>query len=68
MAYLCTETTVYRYIENLDAPKKWFKANVDSILKVYGAKHAIQKEDLYFGQLFIYFFSFRGGIDVFGVG
>ncbi|KAK7032471.1 hypothetical protein VNI00_013030 [Paramarasmius palmivorus] len=47
-AYLCTESTVYRYIESLDAPKRWFKANVDTILDVYGEKHHIQKEDLYF--------------------
>ncbi|KAF9255884.1 hypothetical protein L218DRAFT_911907 [Marasmius fiardii PR-910] len=47
-AYLCTETTIYRYVESLDAPKKWFKANVDAILDVYGTKHHIQKEDLYF--------------------
>ncbi|KAJ7438285.1 hypothetical protein B0H11DRAFT_591673 [Mycena galericulata] len=45
-AYLCTETTMYRYIENLDAPKKWFKANVDSIMNQYGTLHQIQKEDL----------------------
>ncbi|KAL0058574.1 hypothetical protein AAF712_014737 [Marasmius tenuissimus] len=47
-AYLCTESTVYRYVESLDAPKKWFKANVDTILEIFGAKHHIQKEDLYF--------------------
>ncbi|KAG7086098.1 hypothetical protein E1B28_003613 [Marasmius oreades] len=47
-AYLCTESTIYRYVESLDSPKKWFKANVDAILDVYGSKHHIQKEDLYF--------------------
>ncbi|KAJ7144142.1 hypothetical protein C8R44DRAFT_691771 [Mycena epipterygia] len=46
-AYMCTETTMYRYIDNLDAPKKWFKANVDSIMHQYGPIHQIQKEDLY---------------------
>lgn len=46
-AYLCTESTVYRYIENLDAPKKWFKANVDAIMQQYGEMAQIQKEDLY---------------------
>lgn len=50
-AYLCTETTMYRYVDNLDAPKKWFKANVDAILDVFGAQHHVQKEDLYFGKL-----------------
>jgi abelson tyrosine-protein kinase 1 len=46
-AYLCTETTMYRYVENLDAPKKWFKSNVDSIVETYGPIHQIQKEDLF---------------------
>ncbi|KAJ6521208.1 hypothetical protein DFH09DRAFT_223755 [Mycena vulgaris] len=46
-AYLCTETTMYRYIENLEAPKKWFKANVDTIMHQYGTLHQIQKEDLH---------------------
>ncbi|KAJ7217776.1 hypothetical protein GGX14DRAFT_550000 [Mycena pura] len=46
-AYLCTETTMYRYVENLDAPKKWFKANIDAIMETYGPIHQIQKEDLF---------------------
>ncbi|ESK83916.1 tkl tkl-ccin protein kinase [Moniliophthora roreri MCA 2997] len=47
-AYLCTEKIVYHYVENLDAPKKWFKSNVDTILKVFGEKYRLQREDLYF--------------------
>ncbi|KAG7443814.1 kinase-like protein [Guyanagaster necrorhizus] len=46
-AFLHTETTVYTYVENLDAPRKWFKANVDEILATYGTQHRIQKEDLF---------------------
>ncbi|KAJ6500147.1 hypothetical protein C8R47DRAFT_284025 [Mycena vitilis] len=46
-AYVCTETTMYRYVESLDAPKKWFKSNVDSIIETYGPVHHIQKEDLF---------------------
>lgn len=46
-AYVCTESTMYRYVESLDAPKKWFKSNVDSILETYGPIHHIQKEDLF---------------------
>ncbi|CAL1697553.1 unnamed protein product [Somion occarium] len=46
-AHLFTESTVYRYIEDLGTPKAWFKANVDHILELYGAGHGIQKEDLY---------------------
>lgn len=46
-AHLFTESTRYRYIEDLSTPKKWFKANVDQILAVYGAEHHTSKEDLY---------------------
>ncbi|KAF7376375.1 Protein kinase domain-containing protein [Mycena sanguinolenta] len=46
-AYMCTETTMYRYVEHLDAAKKWFKSNIDSILEIYGPIHQIQKEDLF---------------------
>ncbi|KAI0364174.1 hypothetical protein BV20DRAFT_956762 [Pilatotrama ljubarskyi] len=46
-AHLFTESTVYRYIEDLATPKKWFKANVDNILAMYGAEHRISQEDLY---------------------
>ena len=49
-AYLCTETTIYRYIENLDAPKKWFKANVGTVLELYGGHHPIQSGDLNLGE------------------
>lgn len=48
-----TEATTYQYLENLDAPKKWFETNVDDVLKVYGDKHRIQREDLCFGEFFI---------------
>lgn len=46
-----TEATNYRYIEDLGTPKKWFKANADQILALYGAEHRISKEDLYLGEL-----------------
>ncbi|KAJ6515780.1 hypothetical protein C8R45DRAFT_811380 [Mycena sanguinolenta] len=46
-ATLVTETTVYKYIESLDAPKKWFKSNADAIMHQYGSTHQIQKEDLH---------------------
>ena len=55
MAYLCTETTDYRYLEKLDAPKKWFKTNVDLIMQTYGSQHHLQKEDLFLGQYHISF-------------
>jgi hypothetical protein len=55
--------TKYRYVEDLIAPKKWFKANIDSIMNVYGPRHHIQKEDPFLGQFVSlfqgYHFSFR---------
>jgi abelson tyrosine-protein kinase 1 len=48
-AFLCVESTMYTYIEDLSAPKKWFKANVDEIMKYYGDRHPITKEDLFLG-------------------
>ena len=60
MAYLCTETTDYRYLEKLDAPKKWFKTNVDLIMQTYGSQYHLQKEDLFLGQYHILFISCRG--------
>ena len=51
-AYMCTETTVYRYMENLDAPKKWFKANIDAIMHTYGPHHPVQREDIFLGTAF----------------
>ncbi|CAA7263929.1 unnamed protein product [Cyclocybe aegerita] len=45
-AYLCTETTEYRYMETLDAPRMWFQLNVDAILAVYGRQYQIQREDI----------------------
>jgi len=47
VAYLCTETTDYRYLEKLDAPKKWFKTHIDFIMQTYGGQHHLQKEDLF---------------------
>ncbi|KIJ58311.1 hypothetical protein HYDPIDRAFT_90991 [Hydnomerulius pinastri MD-312] len=46
-AYVFAESTVYQFIDNLDAPKKWFRHNVDAILREYAPKHPIQKEDLF---------------------
>ncbi|RDB18261.1 Dual specificity protein kinase splA [Hypsizygus marmoreus] len=46
-AHMCTESTMYRYVESLEVPKKWFKANVDAIMQIYGPSHHIQKEDLF---------------------
>jgi hypothetical protein len=53
---------MYRYADSLDAPKKWFKANVDSIMKIFGTKHQIQKEDLFLGMDFLQLY---GGVSSF---
>ena len=63
MAYLCTETTDYRYLVNLNAPKKWFKTNVDFIMQTYGKQHHLQKEDLFLGQYHISFHAEAGKTD-----
>ncbi|KAF8975500.1 hypothetical protein BDQ17DRAFT_1441497 [Cyathus striatus] len=47
VAVLYTELTDYRYVESLDAPKRWFKAHVDPVMQIFGAMHQIQKEDLF---------------------
>jgi abelson tyrosine-protein kinase 1 len=44
---------MYRFIEDLQTPKKWFKANVDDIMKAYGKSHGITKEELFLGQFLI---------------
>jgi hypothetical protein len=44
---------MYRYVETLEAPKKWFKANVDAILQRYRGVHSILKEDLRLGNYLI---------------
>ncbi|KAJ7134082.1 hypothetical protein C8R43DRAFT_1073047 [Mycena crocata] len=45
-AYLCTETAMYHYLDNLQAPKSWFTANADAIVHKYGTANHILKEDL----------------------
>ncbi len=47
-----TESTSYKYLENLEAPKKWFKATIDEILAIYGTHHSIQREDVFLGDVF----------------
>ncbi|KAF8889717.1 hypothetical protein CPB85DRAFT_1333584 [Mucidula mucida] len=46
-AFMYTESTSYKYLENLEAPKKWFKATIDEILAIYGTHHSIQREDVF---------------------
>jgi abelson tyrosine-protein kinase 1 len=48
-AFLYTETTLYHYLDNLEAPKRWFQKWIDVILSVYGPKYNLQKEDVIFG-------------------
>jgi hypothetical protein len=41
---------MYRFIEDLTAPKEWFKANVKSIIMEYAPRYPIQKEDVVVGE------------------
>lgn len=45
-AHLYTESTDYRYLDKLDAPKMWFARNIDTILKIFGKEHHLQREDI----------------------
>jgi hypothetical protein len=45
-AFIYTESTMYQFMKNLEAPKEWFKANVNAIVKEYAPHHPIQKEDI----------------------
>jgi abelson tyrosine-protein kinase 1/abelson tyrosine-protein kinase 2 len=45
-ALMVAESTVYRYMDTLDAAKKWFAAHIDAVLKVYGAEHSLNREDV----------------------
>jgi hypothetical protein len=49
IAVMYAETTEYRYLEQQNAPKKWFQSNVNSVMNIYGMQHHIQKEDLFLG-------------------
>jgi abelson tyrosine-protein kinase 1 len=65
IAFLCVESTMYKYIEDLSTPKEWFKANVDEILRSYGDDHSITKEDVFLGMLEIAFDLNRGAHNFF---
>lgn len=47
-AHLFTESAMYHYVADADlaAPRKWFQANVEQVLEIYGTDHAVQREDL----------------------
>lgn len=37
-------------MEDLETPKEWFKANIDTIVDTFGPQHQIQKEDIFLGK------------------
>ncbi|KAG2124042.1 hypothetical protein DEU56DRAFT_744872 [Suillus clintonianus] len=45
-AFIYADATMYQFIEDLAAPREWFKANVNAIVKEYAPRHPIQREDL----------------------
>ncbi len=40
---------MYRYITNVDVPKKWFQSNIDHIMKIYGREQHLTREDIFLG-------------------
>ena len=51
VAYIYAESTMYRYITNVDVPKKWFQSNIDHIMKIYGREQRLTREDIFLGTL-----------------
>lgn len=51
VAYIYAESTMYRYITNVDVPKKWFQSNIDHIMKIYGQEQRLTREDIFLGTL-----------------
>jgi abelson tyrosine-protein kinase 1 len=51
VAYIYAESTMYRYITNVEVPKKWFQSNIDHIMKIYGREQRLTREDIYLGTL-----------------
>ncbi|KAJ2913972.1 hypothetical protein MD484_g6448, partial [Candolleomyces efflorescens] len=49
-AHLCTESTEYVYMVTLNAARKWFQNNIDSIVRTFGQEHRIQREDIVLGE------------------
>ncbi|KAI9434573.1 hypothetical protein H4582DRAFT_1818451 [Lactarius indigo] len=47
VAYIYAESTMYRYITNVDVPKKWFQSNIDHIMKIYGREQHLTREDIF---------------------
>jgi hypothetical protein len=41
---------MYRYITNLDIPRKWFQSNIDHIMKIYGKDRRLTREDIFLGS------------------
>lgn len=56
---------MYRFIEDLSAPKEWFKANVSTIVKEYAPRHPIQKEDVVVGGYYFLLVSVKRIFTVF---
>ncbi|KAH7911476.1 hypothetical protein BJ138DRAFT_1135374 [Hygrophoropsis aurantiaca] len=46
-AHICAETTMYRYVDDVEPAKKWFKHNVNEIIQNYTPEHPIQREDIF---------------------
>ena len=51
VAYIYAESTLYRYIANVEVPKKWFQSNIDHIMKIYGREQRLTREDIFLGTI-----------------
>jgi hypothetical protein len=47
-AHLIAEKAEYHYFQNLDAPKRWFRVNVQAIMNAYRGE--CLREELIFGE------------------
>lgn len=53
-AYIYIEQIMYRYIEDLTTPKRWFEDNINQILSLYAEEHRLQKEDVFLGEFHLH--------------
>lgn len=54
MAHCFCESPDWYYVEEVKPPKAWFKASVDSVVKIHGEGHGVGKEDLILGEFWVF--------------
>jgi hypothetical protein len=63
-AILVTEVTSHHYMTKLEVPKKWFMASIDTIMRVYGERLKLTKEDIRLSTYFRLITCWYNGTDV----